>query len=246
MAARKLTAKQEAFALALVETNNQSEAYRRAYNVRPGTPIRTINEAAARLAAHSGIASRVRQLRDELAKKTMVTAAMVVDQWWKIATTDTNELVQLRRINCRHCWGVGHRYQWTAEQFAMACAEMIEKRRPCPDNSGGDGFDGNRPPHPDCPECHGNGDESVYLADTRKLTGGAKLLYAGVKQTKYGPEIIMRDQDDALRNIARFLGMFTEKVQLLTQQQVPSDVTLPTADPVEAAKVYARLMGGAT
>lgn len=54
---------------------------------------------------------------------------------------------------------------------------------------------------------HGNGP----CADTRKLKGSAKVLYAGAKQTRNGIEILTRDKDAAVVNLARYLGMMVDK-----------------------------------
>ena len=50
-----------------------------------------------------------------------------------------------------------------------------------------------------------------FPKDTRHLSEGARRLYAGIKVTKDGIEIKMRDQDAALVNIAKHLGMFVNK-----------------------------------
>jgi hypothetical protein len=63
----------------------------------------------------------------------------------------------------------------------------------------------------ECPACHGRGYLRVCLTDSRKVKGAARRLYAGVKQTQNGIEVKMRDQDAALLNIAKYLGMLIEK-----------------------------------
>jgi phage terminase small subunit len=70
------------------------------------------------------------------------------------------------------------------------------------------------PIDPNCPECHGDGVGHNVAADTRTLSPQARMLYAGVKQTKDGLEIKMHDQQKALENAARHLGMFTEKLTI--------------------------------
>ena len=52
------------------------------------------------------------------------------------------------------------------------------------------------------------------MADTRKLRGSARRLYAGVQKTKEGLKIVTRDQDAALTNIARYLGMMVDKKEI--------------------------------
>lgn len=57
-----LTPKQEAFALAYVETGNASEAYRRAYNAGNMKPA-SVNRTAKELLDNPKIASRVEEMR---------------------------------------------------------------------------------------------------------------------------------------------------------------------------------------
>ena len=58
----RLTAKQEAFCLAYLETGNASAAYRTAYNAQNMAPA-TINRKAAYLIADGKIAARLAELR---------------------------------------------------------------------------------------------------------------------------------------------------------------------------------------
>ena len=70
-----LTPKQEAFAQAIVSGMNQSDAYRAAYKVRPGTKPETVNQAASRIMADSNIAARVTALRQPVIEAVRVTLA---------------------------------------------------------------------------------------------------------------------------------------------------------------------------
>lgn len=69
----ELTPKQEAFAQAFVTGMNQSDAYRAAYKVRPGTKPESVNQNASRMMADINVASRVRSLQAELANKSLWT-----------------------------------------------------------------------------------------------------------------------------------------------------------------------------
>lgn len=62
-------------------------------------------------------------------------------------------------------------------------------------------------PNPQCLDCKGLGQQMLQLADTRKLTGASRRLFANAKTTKFGIEIEMRDQDGALKSLASYLGM---------------------------------------
>lgn len=59
-----LTAKQETFCQTLVAGNNQSDAYRLAYNVRAGTSAGTVAASASRLMADPKIAARIAEIRN--------------------------------------------------------------------------------------------------------------------------------------------------------------------------------------
>ena len=69
-------------------------------------------------------------------------------------------------------------------------------------------------PNPECRKCGGHGKGHVVLTDTRKLSPRAAKLYAGVQLGREGIKVNMRDQDAALVNIARHLGMFKDSLEL--------------------------------
>jgi hypothetical protein len=71
-------------------------------------------------------------------------------------------------------------------EYDRALAEALAADAPAPELAGGIGFNPNLEPNPNCPECFGRGVESVIVTDTRKLTGKAAKLYAGVQQTNRG------------------------------------------------------------
>ena len=81
----KLTAKQEAFARAYIETGNASEAYRRAYTPKRMSP-KAIQVESARLVAHPSISLAIQASRDATAAKHEVTKDFLVEKLLKIAT----------------------------------------------------------------------------------------------------------------------------------------------------------------
>jgi phage terminase small subunit len=150
----------------------------------------------------------------ERAERTQITADMVLERWWQIATADPNDVVQFRRNACRYCHGDNHMYQWRdVIEYTEACEKARDRDKPEPKDDGGYGFDANDAPNPDCPRCNGNGYGFTHISDTRKLNGPAKLIYAGVKETRDGVEVKLADQAKALENVARHLGMFKERVE---------------------------------
>lgn len=68
-----LTPKQEAFAQAIVSGMNQTDAYRKAYKVRPNTKPESVNVAASKLMADANVTQRVEELREPVAKKAQIT-----------------------------------------------------------------------------------------------------------------------------------------------------------------------------
>lgn len=182
--------------------------------IRSGFSAKTAQEQASRLLSNVKVQEAIQQRLDERSERTQIDADWVLKRWAAIAQADPNTLVQYRRGCCRHCWGIDHLYQWTAAELEEANQKAEEQQKPAPEAAGGTGFDRNRAPHPECPECGGEGRGRMFVADTRTLPEAAKTLYAGVKVGKDGLEVKMRDQDAALTNIARHLGMFPSKVEL--------------------------------
>lgn len=96
-------------------------------------------------------------------------------------------------------------------------------------------------PNADCPHCAGNGVNHVQITDTTTLKGAARLLYAGAKQVGNRVEILLRNQDEALLNVAKALGIFDkpEEPPAPISPQILKD--LPN-DPIEIAKMYQKIM----
>jgi phage terminase small subunit len=162
------------------------------------------------------VAAEVARRQKMLSEKTEITHEMVLERYWMIATANPNELAQYRRENCRHCWGDGHLYQWTEPEYQAACQQAKEDGLAAPPEAGGFGFDPTRLPHPDCPQCRGEGVGRVFVTDTRKLSPEAAALYAGVKLGKDGLEVKTHNQLAALDAVGRHIGFFKDKVEVST------------------------------
>lgn len=170
--------------------------------------------AASRWLQNDKVLAAIEERKAELAAAAGLTVEKVLRMWLDIAQANPNEITQIRRTCCRHCHGYGHQYQWTEAEYTKKVDECINTGKEVPDGMGGFGFNLNADPHPDCPECGGMGVEEVYVADTRKLSHRAKLLYAGVQKTKDGIKVIMRDQDAAVANLSRYLGMTVDRKEI--------------------------------
>ena len=80
-----LTPKQEAFAQAYVECGNASEAYRRSYDVKPGTRPGTVYVEACKLASDPKISRRLHQLTEAAAERAIVSKAHVLRELAAVA-----------------------------------------------------------------------------------------------------------------------------------------------------------------
>lgn len=73
-----LTPKQEAFALAYIQTGNASEAYRLAYDTSKMTE-KSVNENASKLLKHAKVAPRIAELRAPVVEKAGLTLEKHLD-----------------------------------------------------------------------------------------------------------------------------------------------------------------------
>ncbi len=88
-----LTAKQEAFVVAYVETGNASEAYRRAYDTGRMRPA-TINRNAHALVRHSKVAARIAEVRHSATKRMELSVERVVEELACLAFSDLAPFVR--------------------------------------------------------------------------------------------------------------------------------------------------------
>lgn len=152
--------------------------------IRAGYSPKTARAIANENLTKPDIAAAVQEAQKARADRVQIDADDVLRRWIEIANADPNDLIQYRRGCCPECW----------EDVTL------------------EGRD--REPNPLCTKCGGEGHGRVHIADTRKLTGPAKRLYAGVQLGKDGIKVNMRDQDAAVINIARHLGMFKDSLEL--------------------------------
>jgi phage terminase small subunit len=75
------TPKQEAFALAFLETGNAAEAYRRAYDVAPDAKDSWIYVEACQLLDHPKVALRLKELRDQAEVLSIFTLQAAMEEF---------------------------------------------------------------------------------------------------------------------------------------------------------------------
>lgn len=205
-----LNARQQRFVEEIAKGNSATQAY-----IAAGFSAKTADVCASRLLGNAKVQSALAEIRAKASADTGITVAKVLERYWDLATVDANDLVEHRIGCCRHCWGQGFNYQFTAREMAKARERWSRKKERKEgetfDTLGGVGFHAHRDPNPDCPECFGDGVGDVKIKDSRKLTGGARLAYAGVAVTKDGFKLNLEDRAAALGNVAKHLGMFVER-----------------------------------
>lgn len=190
------------------------------------------------------IEARLAELGEALGDETEVTIARALQSLVDIVQADPDELTGVRTGACRYCYGIDHFYQWRTEREYSEAVRLAESRdQPLPDMSGGFGYNQTLPPDPNCPECDGVGREYYAPRDTSKLSAGAKALFAGVKPTRNGPEILLRDKDRAQEAINKIIGAYVERVELSGSTTVGKP-DLTGLDPSAAAAAYADFVKG--
>lgn len=246
----ELTDKQRCFVQEYLVDLNATQAA-----IRAGYSEKTACEQGSRLLAHVKVSEAIRAAMQERAKRTEISQDDVLRLWWSMANVDVNDIMQYRRLCCRHCWGEGHEYQWRDrdeyEEHLARIQAMIDQRKPeddspepeFPSDDGGYGFRSTKPPHPECPKCEGEGHGDVHIKDTRSLQGGAAMLYDGVKVTERGIEIKTQDRAKALDQVARHLGMFKDRVEHTGKDGGPIETVDRT--PTESARRIAFLLAQA-
>lgn len=122
-----------------------------------------------------------------------IDRAALLSRFLSIALADPNELTQVRQVACKNCF-----------------AGEVPKAKPLDGLE--DPLEGTpniwTEPDPHCETCNGEGVPRMYLADTRKLSPQARALFAGVKTTRDGVQIVTHNQLEALVNAGKIIGAY--------------------------------------
>lgn len=201
------------------------KAYQRVYRV---SNVKVCEANSSRLLSLAKVRKAIEAGQDARMKRVEYSQDQMFNRLMKMATADINEIMELRRFNCRHCHGKDHLYQWKDEaEFDRVCdeiaadAEESGNKPNLPNDDGGYGFDTHGAPVESCPQCHGDGQQDIHFNDTRFLSEGARMLYAGIELTQNGMKVKVHDQLAVLQLLMRHMGMLDPKLTLKGDKDNP-------------------------
>ena len=189
---------------------NGTKSYQAVY---PDASSSTAEVNACRILSKAKIRTYLAKRMKAMFERTEEASDKLIQQLQYAAYGDINELIEYRREACRYCHGKGHQYQSTPAEYRRA-EKQAKANGEDFDPLGGIGFDPRKDPHPDCPECHGDGEGRVFFKDTRRLSPAGLALYAGAKVGKDGIEIKTASQERARELLARILKLFEDKTEV--------------------------------
>lgn len=200
------------------------KAYQRVYRV---SDRKVCEAAASRLLSLVKVKKAIEEGDKARMQRMEYTQDKMFNRLLMMMSADVNEIMEVRRFNCRHCHGKGHLYQWKDEdEYKRVCAE-VEADTPegkvpqLPNDKGGYGFDERADPVPGCPNCHGDGRQDIHFKDTRFLSEGARMLYGGVELTQNGMKVKIHDQLTITQLLMRHMGMLDPKLTLKGDKENP-------------------------
>jgi phage terminase small subunit len=192
---------------------NNTEAVRRA-----GYEGKHARQEGWRLSQMPMIKSEIKRQQEQRLSKISLDADDVWRDVRAVLNSDPRNIVEHRRGACRYCHGADHEYQFRPQEMRDARVKFAEsdygKAGLLFDEQGGLGYDSRKEPHPDCPECEGQGIEVLVAHDTRLLSKEEAALYDGIEPTKHGTKFKMRSRDAARDLAARVLGMNKSEIVL--------------------------------
>lgn len=198
-----LTEQQALFAQHVAEGKNLADSYRLAGYQGEGN---SVHAAASRLLRNVKVSRAVRWLRDRRQKRLMLTEAEIIHQLSAIASMDANVFSQIRRVNCRYCWGDDHQYQWRdVDEYERACAVALAESKTPPAFDGGTGFADSTVPNDECPRCSGDGRLELFFPDTTQLEGPERWAYLGVEETMNGLKVKTASPEAARKELMAYI-----------------------------------------
>lgn len=229
-----LTGKQNVFVMEFLKDFNASRAARAAgYSKDKNGNVDTgaiVNSPAVQKAIRDAISKS--------AGKLGLDADEIMKLWADIVDYDANELVQVRRVPCPYCWAEVGEKQYTLAVYEKEKEAHEKKRQRLLMTKDGEDIgefpsvqevefiDMTKGPNPECTVCHGVGSERLFTSDTRHLSPIGKRIYCGAKMMNGRVEVLMLSKERAMENLAKALGVFAEKEEEKTVEQVSGEQLL--------------------
>lgn len=146
--------------------------------VHPDSAVNTAATEAWRILRKPEVRAFIEAERKKLTEVYGMSKEDLVADLVAIVRADPSELMQVRHVACELCWGG--------------------------DGKGGAWVE----PEPDCETCGGIGKLRTWFADTRHLAPSVRALFAGVKVTKEGLQLLLESKDSAREKLAKILGAY--------------------------------------
>ncbi len=241
-----LSNREARFVMELANDNNAAEAY-----LRSGYRSKSPNAHASRLAAKGSIQAAAAHVRAKVAERIGYRAEEALQFAADVLRADPRELVEYRRGCCRFSHGKGHLYQYTAGEMeserkkhdahvARRQGRNKDYEDPGFNEMGGAGFDASLDPHPECPDCAGEGIGRTVLKDTRTLSREAAALFAGVKVTKDSIEVKMHDKVAMVDKMFRYHGLYEADNKQSAAQAADPAALIALSEAMERSRMERR------
>lgn len=196
---------------------------------------------ARQLLKDPSVIAKINELHERMDKAAVLSGQEILERFTLIANADLTKLSRVVKRCCRHCYGAGHHYQWRDEVELSKAAEKAKKDRvPAPLPVGGFGFNATLEPHPECPQCDGEGTTDVETPPASSYGIAERAAYLGAEYTKHGIKVSYEKPSDALKLLAQAQGLLAPKAADITPPS--ADVPAVPQDPVEASKTYAEFL----
>ncbi len=185
--------------------------------IRVGYSQHTAGVQASRLLTDVKVQQLIDAKLADVVRRNGLRQDYIIQKLIDIVEADANEICQHQRVCCRYCWGTNFCYQETPAELndrkwkydrAVRHAKFYNKPIPVWDNRKEVGYILTRNPHPQCPECGGEGVGRVFFQDTRYLSHRARAAYNGIKFGRGTISFKLADKLRALELLGRYLGLF--------------------------------------
>jgi hypothetical protein len=238
--ASDLTPKQDAFAVAFVETGDATAAYKAAYDTGTMQP-NTIKRSAWDVRHNPKVAARIHHLRGAIASTFVLNEAALKLAAFEIADADPTVLQHVRVYCCAMC----HSEQQLAREMtrylaALGSAAPLEP--PAAFTPDDDPF---APVNPRCEFCMGAGRIVTYTADTTQLQGAERRLYKGFEIQRDGSvKIVMHDQMAARDMANKGAGVYVTRTESTNRNfNLNANIDVTDTTPAALLDAYERSRG---